>query len=190
MSQRRKRGKSGLLLEVLGLGTGAFLLSFVMNASFEGVFRGASPRVGIPLVLSVIGLGILSDGLGLASARASESALLSMASKRVPGAKEAVWFVRNAARVSSVFSDVLGDVAATISGALAAAISQNVLGLYPGVSGFLLTGAAVGLASGLSVGGKALFKPVALKYAESMILFLGRIRYYVNRAFGRTKRQR
>jgi hypothetical protein len=188
MSQKRKRRKSGLLLEVLGLGTGAFLLSFLMNASFEGISRGITPGVGMPLTLSVIGLGILSDGLGLASARADESALLSMASRRVVGAREAVWFVRNAARVSSVFSDVLGDVAATISGALAVAISQSVLGAYPGVSGLLLTGGAIGLASGLSVGGKALFKPVALKYAESMILVLGRARHYLNRALGRTKR--
>jgi hypothetical protein len=187
MSKNRRGKKSGLLLEVLALSFAAFLLSFVMNAAFEGISHGISLGVGIPLTLSVVGLGVISDGLGVASARAKEGPLLSMASRRIIGAREALWFVRNAAKVSSVCNDVLGDVAATISGALAVAVSFSVQAAYPDISWLLATSAAVGVASALSVGGKALFKPVALKYAESMILFLGRARYYVNRAFRRTK---
>lgn len=187
MSKKKRRGKSGLLLEVLALSLAAFLLSFVMNAAFEGVSQGISLGVGIPLTLSVVGLGVVSDGLGVASARAKEGPLLSMASRRVVGAREALWFVRNAAKVSSVCNDVLGDVAATISGALAVAVSLGVQAAYPETSGLLVTSAAVSLASALSVGGKALFKPVALKYAESIILFLGRARYYASRGFRRTK---
>ena len=186
MSKNRRGKKSGLLQEVLALSFAAFLLSFVMNAAFEGISHGISLGVGIPLTLSVVGLGVISDGLGVASARAKEGPLLSMASRRIIGAR-ALWFVRNAAKVSSVCNDVLGDVAATISGALAVAVSFSVQAAYPDISWLLATSAAVGVASALSVGGKALFKPVALKYAESMILFLGRARYYVNRAFRRTK---
>ncbi len=180
----------GHILEVFSLGFGAFALSYALNASFEGTSRDIALGVGVPAVLSVIALGIFSDGLGIASARAKQPPLLAMASRRVTGAKEALWFVRNASRVSSVFSDVLGDVAATIAGALALAIGFRVQADHPGISRYASGGVLVGLASGLMVGGKALFKPIALKYAEVIILSLGKVRYHIGRVLGRTKKQR
>lgn len=171
-----RSGRSGFYLQVLGFALGAFLLSFALNLSFEGLSSGISLGFSLPLFLFVLVLGVAGDVAGLASARAKEESLLAMASRKVPGAREAVWFVRNAPRVSSVFSDLVGDVSATLAGALAVAMASRLRPLSTSPSGVFLTSGAVGLASLLCVGGKALFKPLALKYAETIILMLGKTR--------------
>lgn len=137
---------------------------------------GVSPWLAVPLLLLVIVLGVLADGMGVATARASERALLSMASRKVKGAREAVWFVRNASKVSSVLNDVTGDVAAALSGALAVVVVYRLRSALGWEMGPLATAAGVGLASMLGVGGKALFKPFALRNSEQLLLILGRAR--------------
>jgi len=163
--------RNRLYLQAAYLALSGFALSFVLNFSFENLSRRIPLEYSVPLFFLVVVLGIACDGIGIAAARAKEEALLSMASRKVTGAREAVWFVRNAPRVSSVFNDLMGDVSATLAGALAVAMVLRAKGpdLY-------LTSAAVAVASFLSVGGKALFKPFALKYAETIILLLGKLR--------------
>ncbi|HHX27452.1 MAG: hypothetical protein ACOX5Q_00110 [Bacillota bacterium] len=177
----RKKRERGLYAGIFAFALSAFVLSLLMNLAFERLYEAIPPYFGVPLFLLVIALGIASDAVGLAATRAREESLLSMASRRVPGAREAVWFVRNAPRVSSVFSDLAGDVAATMAGALAVALVYRVGQYIPYIDWAVATSVAVGIASMLSVGGKALFKPVTLKYAESIILILGRIRQRIIR---------
>ncbi|HHW17930.1 MAG TPA: hypothetical protein GXX30_03390 [Firmicutes bacterium] len=185
MGKSRKSNKSAYILQGLWLGLGAFFLSSSMNAFLEKITENIPLEVGIPLFFAVVFLGIISDGIGLASARAKEESILSMASRKVRGARESLWFIRNASKVSSVFNDVMGDVAATLSGALAVATVYRFRHLLPGVSLVLLTSLGVGLASFLSVGGKAVFKPLALGHAESIVLFLGKVRYFFSRVLRR-----
>lgn len=173
---KKRSGRIVFYLQVLGLFVAGFILSFGMNYSLEQIIDRISFGLTLPLFLAVILLGVVSDAIGIASARADEQALLSMASRRVAGAREAVWFVRNASRVSSVFSDLMGDVSATLGGALAVAMALRLRSSFPPASGVYLASAAVGVAAGLSIGGKALSKPLALKYAETIILLLGKIR--------------
>ena len=173
---KRRSGRLGFYLQALGLTLAGLLLSFGMNFSLERLIDRISLGFTLPLFLGVILLGVASDAIGVASARADEQALLSMASRRVAGAREAVWYVRNASRVSSVFSDLMGDVSATLGGALAVAMAFRMRDTFPEASGVYLASAAVGIAAGLSIGGKALSKPFALKYAETIILLLGKMR--------------
>lgn len=173
---RRKAARSRLYLQVFWLALGALVLSFTLNLSFERLSQSMPLSFSVPLLVVVVLLGVAGDAVGIASTRAKEERLLSMASRQVGGAKEAVWFVRNAPGISSVFSDLVGDVSATLSGALAVAMVFRLRALFPSLSSVFLTSAAVGLASLFSVGGKALFKPFALKYAEDIILLLGKIR--------------
>ncbi len=173
---KKKRGRIGFYLQALGLSLAGFLLSFGMNLSLERLIDRISLGFTIPLFLGVILLGVLSDAVGIASARATEEALLSMATRRVSGAREAVWFVRNASRVSSVFSDLMGDVSATLGGALAIGVTLRLSDAFTSASATYLASAAVGFASLLSIGGKALSKPFALKYAETIVLLLGKVR--------------
>ncbi|MEX0975131.1 MAG: hypothetical protein WD024_07290 [Bacillota bacterium] len=187
---KRKTGILRWYLQCLGLALAGFLLSFGMNLSLENLSRRIPLGFTVPLFLGVVLLGVVSDAVGLASARAKEESLLSMSSRRVAGAREAVWFVRNASRVSSVFSDLMGDVSATLSGALAVAMAFRVRAGFPALNQVYLASAAVGVASFLSVGAKALSKPFALKYAETIILLLGRLRRLWLAALGRTGARR
>jgi hypothetical protein len=181
---KKKSGWIAFYLQALGLSVAGFFLSFSMNLSLENLSRRIPIGFSAPLFLGVIILGVVSDAIGVASARAKEGALLSMASRRVAGAREAVWFVRNASRVSSVFSDLMGDVSATLSGALAVAMALRLRPGLPSGSQVVLGSAAVGVASFLAIGGKALSKPFALKYAETIILLLGKMRRYWIAALG------
>jgi len=176
---------SRILLQGLTLGLVAFILTLGTNASLEKMTQRIPLHCSIPLFFFVIALGVITDGLGIASARAKEKSILSMASRKVRGAKEALWFLRNAPKVSSVFNDVMGDVAATLSGALAIAMIYRLRSLLPSVDIVLLGSVSVGLASSLTVAGKALFKPFALKHAECIVLFLGKIRHVLLRVFKR-----
>jgi len=163
--------KNRLYLQAAYLALGGFALSLVLNFSYENLARRIPLGFSVPLFFLVVALGVAADAVGIAAARAKEEALLSMASRKVAGAKEAVWFVRNAPRVSSVFNDLMGDVSATLAGGLAVAMVLRFRGpdLY-------LTSLAVAGASFVSVGGKAMVKPFALKHAETVILLLGKLR--------------
>lgn len=185
MSKRQRDNNRRYILQALSLGFLVFILSFGLNASFEQLALGISFYLSIPLFLLVIVLGIVADGIGVASTKADEKALLSMASRKVTGARESLWFVRNAPRVSSVFNDVIGDVAATLSGALAVAMIYKARFMFPSVSLVWLTSLGVGVVSALGIGGKALFKPFALKHAEGMVLLLGKASHLVFRVFRR-----
>ncbi|HHX10746.1 MAG TPA: hypothetical protein GX729_05205 [Firmicutes bacterium] len=185
MAKKERRNNNRHVIQALGLGFLAFLLSFVLNATFEELAKEISVYLSIPLFLLVIAFGILTDGIGIATAAADEKAVLSMASRKVSGARESLWFVRNAPRVSSVFNDVIGDVCATLSGALAVAMIYKVRPLFPSVNLVWLTSLGVGIVSALGIGGKALFKPFALKHAEGMALMLGKASYLMRRVFRR-----
>jgi len=182
---KQRRNNNRYVIQALGLGLLAFSLSFVLNASFEELAQEISVYLSIPLFLLVIALGILTDGIGLAATAADEKAILSMASRKVPGARESLWFVRNAPRVSSVFNDVVGDVCATLSGALAIAMIYKVRALFPWTNLVWLSSLGVGAVSALGIAGKALFKPFALKHAEGMVLILGKASYLMCRVFRR-----
>ena len=185
MAKRQRTKDRRYIIHALGLGIFGFLLSFGLNLSFEELARGISFYLSIPLFLLVIALGIVADGLGVASTAADERALLSMASRKVTGARESLWFVRNAPRVSSVFNDVIGDVAATLSGAIAVAMIYKIRFMLPSLSLLWVTSLGVGLVSSLSIGGKALFKPFALRHSERMVLVLGKARHLVLSVFRR-----
>lgn len=183
---RKKHSNTGkYVLQALGLGFLAFILSFSLNAAFEELARGISFYLSLPLFLLILVFGIVADGAGIASTKADEKALLAMASRKVSGAKESLWFVRNAPKVSSVFNDVVGDVSATLSGALAVAMIYKISSNFPWVNVVWLTSLGVGLVSALGIGGKALFKPFALRHAERIVLLLGKARHLIFRVFRR-----
>ena len=59
----------------------------------------------------------------MAVATANEKPFHSMASRKVPGALEAIRLLRNAERVSSICNDVVGDICGVVSGSASATIA-------------------------------------------------------------------
>ena len=71
--------------------------------------------------------------LGVAVAASALEPFVAMASKRVKGSREAISLVKNAEKVSSFASDVVGDICGILSGAVGAAL---VIKIYASAGNF------------------------------------------------------
>ena len=168
------------------------LLSIPLSAFFDGatIFMDAIPWfMGIFIVIFIVLFGAFFDMIGVASAAADEPPFHAMASKRINGAKFAIKIVRNAERVASVCSDVIGDIAGVLSGATALAVGESMathFGVTGGYKEFFSIGLTV-LATSLTIGAKAFGKTVAVYYPTTIILFAARISWNFVRVFEREK---
>ena len=157
------------------------LISGTISLISDEVMAGSSVAVAFCILLAIIFLGILFDIIGMAVATADEKPFHSMAARKVPGAHEAIRLLRNAERVSSICNDVVGDICGVVSGSASATIAALILtnvdiGWPRGVS--LVMSALV---AGLTVGGKAIGKSVAVKSCTQIVHLVGRVLHGWNR---------
>ena len=151
-------------------------LSLVSETSLNGAGAAAA------LVLAVfIGLGILFDIIGVAVTAADPRPFHSMAAHKEPGAREALMLLRNAGRVSSVCNDVVGDICGIVSGTTTAVIVVRLQTAFALPESVLLSVAVTALVSGLTIGGKALGKTVALNKSTSVVYWVGRFLHLFHR---------
>lgn len=155
-------------------------LSFVFGGVFDTstIFLNHSAwYAGAAIVLFIVIVGALFDMLGVAAAAARETPFHAMASKRVFAAKRAILIVRNAEKVSSVCSDVIGDIAGVLSGAGALAVgSQLVLAIQTGgwhreFIIILLTA----FTTAVTVAAKAIGKTLAIRAPTPIVLVAARV---------------
>jgi Mg2+/Co2+ transporter CorB len=155
------------------------LLSIPLSGIFDTatVFLDAVPWfLGIIIVILIVFVGAFFDMIGVAAAAAHEAPFHAMASKRIFGAKFAIQIVRNAERVASVCSDVIGDIASVLSGATALAVGEQI-GHSVGAEGWGAEGIMIGLtvlATALTIGAKACGKTLAVYFPTKIILFASR----------------
>lgn len=163
------------------------LISGTISLVSDEVMANSSVAAAFCILLAIIFLGILFDIIGMAVATADEKPFHSMAARKVPGAQEAIRLLRNAERVSSICNDVVGDICGVVSGSasatIAALILTNVdLGWPRGVSL-----AMSALVAGLTVGGKAIGKTIAVKSCTKIVHLVGRILHGLNRVSKKKK---
>ena len=163
------------------------LISGTISLVSDEVMANTSVLAAFFILLAIIFLGILFDIIGMAVATADEKPFHSMASRKVPGAHEAISLLRNAERVSSICNDVVGDICGVVSGSasatIAALILTNVeLGWPRGVSL-----AMSALVAGLTVGGKAIGKTIAVKSCTKIVHLVGRVIHGWNRFMKKKK---
>ena len=152
-------------------------ISGAISLVSDEVMANSSVAVAFGILLAIILLGILFDIIGMAVATADEKPFHSMAARKVPGAHEAIKLLRNAERVSSICNDVVGDICGVVSGSASATIATLILtnveiGWPRGVS--LVMSALV---AGLTVGGKAIGKTVAVNSCTKIVHLVGRVIY-------------
>ena len=98
-----------------------FLVTIAVSASISfasnEVMARSSMAVAFLILLVIVAVGILFDIIGVAVTSADEKPFHAMASRRVPGAKEAIRLLRSAGKVSSICNDVVGDICGVVSGA-------------------------------------------------------------------------
>jgi hypothetical protein len=170
-----------LLALTFGLALGVTVLA-------QRTMRRLTLWSGFMTVIIIVMLGVVFDVIGVAATRAQEPPFLAMASKRLPGARHALYLVRNADRVATICCDVVGDIAGTLSGAAGFAI---VIGLLGSRSEEALAGAlTVASIASFTVLGKALGKRVAIREANTIIRCVGTALDWGGRLAGRNHARR
>ena len=80
----------------------SFVLSVVMSYISNEALNSAGTVLSFVVLFFFIGLGIVFDMIGVAATSGTEKEFHSMAAHKVRGAREAVWMVRNAEKVSPI----------------------------------------------------------------------------------------
>ena len=167
----------------------AVVLSALLSFLSSTALGGAGYVVATLVLLAFIALGIVFDMIGVAVTAADPKPFHSMASRKVPEAEDALRLIRNhkekggkeairllssANRVSSVCNDVVGDICGIVSGSTAAVIVTALQRDFSTTNVMISIGVTA-LISGLTIGGKALFKKVAINECTAVVYRVARI---------------
>lgn len=157
------------------------LISAVFSMVSNMLLMDANLLTSFLILLVIVCIGIVFDVIGIAVTAADPKPFNSMAAHKVVGGKEALKMLKNAEKVSSFCNDVVGDICGIISGTASAAIVVLMLsgirsgGYFPTV----LEIAMAALVSGLTVGGKAVGKSLAMNQSTVIVHTAAKIVYYV-----------
>lgn len=169
-----KKDLKYIVRRALLTGMGAFFLAMVVSLAAKGILEGVtSILVAVTLLGIIVFLGILLDVVGTAVTAANEQIFHAMSAKKIPGATQGAYLVRNADQVANICNDVVGDVSSAISGALGAGLALLVV--RQGTGGILPETIITACIAGTTVGGKALGKTFAIRRADRIIFFTGRL---------------
>jgi len=154
-------------------------ISAAMSLLSNELLSGSGLALSFVVLLAIVLIGVIFDIIGMAVTAAGEKPFHAMAAKKVPEAMVAVRLVRKAERVSSFCNDVVGDICGVISGSASAVIAaQAVLGMEPmAAKGVQLLMSAV--VAGVTVGGKAFGKSIAMSNSTAIVHTAAKIIYAV-----------
>ena len=160
-----------------------FFITIVISGVISLVSDEIMSRSGIGLafviLFAIVLLGIMFDIIGVAVTAADEKPFHSMASRKVSGAREALKLLRNSDRVSSICCDVVGDICGVVSGAASATIAALILSSMTIGWPQIVTLAMSALVAGMTVGGKAIGKGIAIGSATRIVQTVGKIIYFL-----------
>lgn len=129
----------------------------------------------IVLLAFLIISGIVFDAIGVAVTSCDVTPIISMASRKVYGAKTALNLVKNSDTVSSVCNDIIGDIFSIISGACSAALVVKITATLKEPGQIALSIAVSAIVSALTIGGKAFMKRIAINNSKEFVMFVARI---------------
>ena len=174
-AQKRERKKA--LRWVVTVFVVTMIVSGTISLVSDVVMERSSMAVAFLILLMIILVGIVFDIVGMAVASADEKPFHSMAARKVPGSQESIRLLRSAERVSSICCDVVGDICGVVSGSASATIAAQVVAKmefsWPQVVSLLMSA----LVAGLTVGGKAVGKTVAINSCTEIVHTVGRFLY-------------
>ena len=187
--KRKKTGQSpALWIAVVFVAT--VVISALITHASGILLDGSGIFAALAVLLLIILIGIAFDVVGVAVTAADEQPLHSMAARKVRGAREAIGLIKNADRVASICNDVVGDICGVVSGSASAVIAVRLLEDFtPSWPNVLKVGMSA-MVAGLTVGGKAIGKGIALRHSVPIVHFVGRLSAAFHRAPARGKRQK
>lgn len=168
--QKKKRTSSrpwlSWALFILGL---SFVLTCLFSFLTEISIKNSPASVCIIVLIVLLIINISCDILANAIISSTPEAFHAMASNKIKGAKRAVTFCRNASRLSSIFADVIGDICGIVSGSASTALVVLIAVTSDSTAALLVSIAVSAVIGALTVGGKALFKPFAIKFNKQIV---------------------
>ena len=155
------------------------VITFILSIFFSFLSQVATTNthlaIAFLLLVLLIVINMIFDTIAVAATACDLAPLLSMASRKVRGSKIAVKLVKNAEKVNSICGDVIGDITGIIIGtsALSIALTVTINSTDP-VRDWVIIGLSSVVAA-LTVGGKSIFKRIAMKNSKEIIMFVARI---------------
>ena len=151
-----------------------FILSVLFSATSNLIAESFNNVVLLIILLITIGIGILLDVVGTGTISAREATFHSLSSKRVHGARTAVFMIKNSSKVSSICNDIVGDICGIISGSIGTMLAISISTTY-GFNNTIVSIILAAFISSMTVGGKAIFKQIAIKNANKIVLRAAKI---------------
>ena len=156
-----------------------FIMTFFIEIFFNSISNVLVNKFDNLVILTLlaiifIGIGILFDIIGTAVLTAEESTFHAKSSKKIKGAKEGVYLIKNASKISSICNDVIGDICGIVSGSLSAMIGI-LLSVLLNISSVITILVISSIISSLTVGGKAIGKKYAIKNSDKIIFRVAKI---------------
>lgn len=180
-SDASKKERSRTIRWVVTVFLVTLVVSGMISLISDEVMASSGLLAAFAILLGIVFLGIIFDIIGMAVATASEKPFHSMAARKVPGAQEAIRLLRNAERVSSICNDVVGDICGVVSGSASATIAALILAHVDTVWSRAVSLGMSALVAGLTVGGKAIGKAIAVNSCTQIVHLVGRFLYTLNR---------
>lgn len=160
-----------------------FVLTFILSIIFSTISNVLSVQfntgvlsiviLSIVLVI-VISIGIMFDLIGTAAISGKEATFHALNSKKIKGAKQGIYMIKNSDQISSVCNDIVGDVCGIISGSIGAILAIMITE-FSGWPNTVISIILAAIISSLTVGGKAIFKIVAINNADNIILTVSKV---------------
>ena len=180
-SDASKKERSRTIRWVVTVFLVTVVVSGMISLISDEIMASSGLLAAFAILLGIVFLGIIFDIIGMAVATASEKPFHSMAARKVPGAQEAIRLLRNAERVSSICNDVVGDICGVVSGSASATIAALLLTHVDTVWPRAVSLGMSALVAGLTVGGKAIGKTIAVNSCTQIVHLVGRFLYTLNR---------
>lgn len=155
-----------------------FFITFILAAMFSGLSNIISSKfnsiVLIIIIAFVTAIGIVFDMIGTAVLTAEEKNFHAKSSRKIKGAKESIIIIKNNVIIANICNDIIGDICGIVSGGLGAVLAIN-LSVQFNLNITITTLLITSIISALTVGGKAIFKGVAAKRCDNIIMFVGKV---------------
>ena len=159
------------------------LLSLVLSCVFgiisELMLAHTNLTLALILIILLVFVGLTFDIVGMAVTAGNIKTLLEQKAKGTKGVDIGITLVKNADKVSSICTDVIGDICSILSGAGGVAISVIISHQIPSINPFFLSVMISALIAAINVLIKAVGKSYALRNSDKIIIKIGFILSFV-----------
>lgn len=152
----------------------AFIITILFTLGSQFLLNDINIILGIVIILVFILLGIVTDIIGVSVQSSDSTPFHAMASKKIKSAGSAKKMLTNAAKVSSFFCDVIGDICNIITGGAGLVVTTSIATKY-NLNQMIITLLITSLIASLTIGGKAIGKTLAINNSEQIVHKLSKV---------------